>query len=383
MTAVTPVSLSSDMKFSVGQSGNTLRNITLSTVALIIAAIATATLVEATTDSDTARTYIYHAPWFYLLWGIIAVIGIHQVIKAKMWNRPWLFLLHISFVFILVGAFITSLTSTTSTLHLRQGVPTTNLPFALRLDSFIVDYYPDHTSPYDYRSMCSLYDGDTTAHKVVISMNHPLDYRGYRFFQSDYDPDSFGTILTLSHDPVGTPVTYAGYVMLAVGAIGCIVTGIRRRRFRVLFVCSLLLLLVASWLRWRFAYLMPVTQPVLRSPFLWIHVGIITVAYLLYLIAAIRPRHALLHTATLLLTLGIFLGAVWASLSWGTYWNWDPKESWALITMLVYSLPLHRRLVPFLQSQRAYNLYVRLALVTILMTFFGVTYLLGGLHSYV
>ena len=90
----------------------------------------------------------------------------------------------------------------------------------------------------------------------------------------------------------------------------------------------------------------------------------------------------LLVKAVLLLAIGIFLGAVWANVSWGRYWGWDPKEVWALITLLVYSVPLHRKSIKFLQTPKYYHLYMLLAFLTVLMTYFGVNYFLGGMHSY-
>ena len=83
-----------------------------------------------------------------------------------------------------------------------------------------------------------------------------------------------------------------------------------------------------------------------------------------------------------LLATGIFLGAVWANVSWGTYWSWDPKESWALITLLVYSIPLHNKSLPWFNSIRNYRIYSLLAFACLLMTYFGVNFLLGGMHSY-
>ena len=90
----------------------------------------------------------------------------------------------------------------------------------------------------------------------------------------------------------------------------------------------------------------------------------------------------MLYPAVFLLAGGIFLGAVWANVSWGKYWSWDPKEVWALITLLVYAVPLHR--TTFLAPHRpvAYHLYMLIAFFSVLMTYFGVNYFLGGMHSY-
>ena len=84
-----------------------------------------------------------------------------------------------------------------------------------------------------------------------------------------------------------------------------------------------------------------------------------------------------------MLACGIFIGAVWANVSWGTYWSWDPKEVWALITMLVYAIPFHSSLTGrLLSTPIRHHLFMILAFLTILMTYFGVNYFLGGMHSY-
>ena len=90
----------------------------------------------------------------------------------------------------------------------------------------------------------------------------------------------------------------------------------------------------------------------------------------------------MLYPALALLTAGIFIGAVWAEVSWGRYWGWDPKEGWALITMLVYTMVAHPSLLPRIARPRAYHIYCIAAFVSVLITYFGVNYILGGLHSY-
>ena len=90
----------------------------------------------------------------------------------------------------------------------------------------------------------------------------------------------------------------------------------------------------------------------------------------------------LLYPAVFLLTIGIFLGAVWANVSWGDYWSWDPKESWALITLMVYAVPLHSASIGIFRKPRFYHLYMVIAFLAVLITYFGVNYLLGGMHSY-
>jgi cytochrome c-type biogenesis protein CcsB len=83
-----------------------------------------------------------------------------------------------------------------------------------------------------------------------------------------------------------------------------------------------------------------------------------------------------------LLTMGVFLGAVWANESWGRYWGWDPKETWALVTVLAYAFISHMRMIPGLKNIFAFNLAALLGIASVIMTYFGVNYYLSGLHSY-
>mgnify|MGYP000379508923 FL=1 len=84
----------------------------------------------------------------------------------------------------------------------------------------------------------------------------------------------------------------------------------------------------------------------------------------------------------IMLTIGNFLGGQWANESWGRYWGWDPKETWALISIMIYAFILHMRLIPGLRSKWIFNLMSIIAYASILMTYFGVNFYLSGLHSY-
>jgi len=83
-----------------------------------------------------------------------------------------------------------------------------------------------------------------------------------------------------------------------------------------------------------------------------------------------------------MISIGTYLGGVWANESWGRYWGWDAKETWALVTILVYAFILHMRLIPKLKSLFAYNIATIFGLASVIMTYYGVNYYLSGLHSY-
>ena len=157
-----------------------------------------------------------------------------------------------------------------------------------------------------------------------------------------------------------------------------------------------------------------VSKPVLDSPLLCIHVMLVMIAYMLFALMAVGGAAALilnasgnvsgdapaqdglnpmverlyhidsvvLYFAVFLLAAGIFTGAVWANISWGRYWGWDPKETWALITLLVYSFGLHQSSLKTMRRPIAFHVFTLLAFACVLMTYFGVNCLLGGLHSY-
>ena len=604
-------------------------------LALMAIVIAVATVVEDAHGTRYAKGLIYSSLWFKLLWGSIAFSGIWLLWKRQLWLRFAVFMLHVSFLLILVGAFVTSVMSKGGSLHLRQGVPTgdflsdqervEHLPFLIRLDTFLIRCYPGTETPQDYISHITCQD-----QQYVISMNHIAKMDGYRFYQSSYDQDRQGSILSVNYDPWGTRITYFGYALLGLSMmiimlqrmrnrgksatsklllflllmcfgssayaalpvvpqekvssmergqvmwndrvtpigtmgqefllkvygkrsyhglsgtqvliswalsskewseepiikvkdkklrqqlgiegkyasmhdffdadnhyklsemaptravqevdekmglifmllqgtlihpvpagvkslsdtqvsielfynrinwtlwsmIGCFVFALfsfvfRKYWWHKLPILLLLAFLLASFfLRWYIAGRLPlsngyetmiflaiclvtgtylvhivayvpvlcagfmllvahlgemnpqITQlmPVLHSPWLSIHVSVIMMSYALLILSFMERR--LLEPAVFLLAAGIFLGAVWANVSWGTYWSWDPKESWALITLIVYSLPLHTQSLPWFRSTRNYRIYSILALCSLLMTYFGVNYLLGGMHSY-
>lgn len=144
-------------------------------------------------------------------------------------------------------------------------------------------------------------------------------------------------------------------------------------------------------------------MPVLQSPLLSVHVMVIMFAYSLFglitfvgiqgLVQSGRGNvskseslaalsHFLLYPAVFLLTIGIFIGAVWANVSWGHYWTWDPKEVWALITMLIYMAPLHSSRLRAFNSTKLFHWYCVIAFLSVLITYFGVNFILGGMHSY-
>lgn len=139
-------------------------------------------------------------------------------------------------------------------------------------------------------------------------------------------------------------------------------------------------------------------MPVLNSPLLSIHVSIIMMSYALLSLTFIcgimgicMQSHAeelqtlsriFLYPALTAMGFGIFIGAIWANVSWGNYWSWDSKETWALITFMIYAVVVHTQSLPIFRKPLTYHIYISLAFLSIAMTYFGVNYFLTGMHSY-
>ncbi len=141
-------------------------------------------------------------------------------------------------------------------------------------------------------------------------------------------------------------------------------------------------------------------MPVLQSPLLSIHVLSMMISYTLLglvmlngilglivkgneaKVSLMNLSKVIVTPAVFLLTFGTFLGAVWANISWGSYWAWDPKETWALITMLVYAFSIHGTSIKPFRNPTFYHIYTIVAFLSVLITYFGVNLILGGMHSY-
>lgn len=191
-------------------------------------------------------------------------------------------------------------------------------------------------------------------------------------------------------------MVYVGWITVLAGLI------FARRSTLTLALATLMggVILFVSNLNWLDPQITPLV-PVLKSYWLMIHVSVITASYGFFGIGAItglasllaiivgHPQRELriigelaLWIGLVLLAAGIFLGAIWANESWGRYWGWDPKETWALITLLVYAFITHSYHIPRLNNDFAFASLSLVAIATVLMTFFGVNYYLSGLHSY-
>ena len=386
-----------------------VRHITTVLIIILIAVLAAGTIVEKLHGSEFALAHVYATWWFVGLWALVAGLMVYMAVKCRLWKRMAVCALHASILFILLGALLTMLTGQHGRMKLEPNRPNSQffikngdeitkvaLPFSLVLDRFEIEKYPNSEKPKDYVSYLRLKDGDAQE-DFVISMNHILKHKHYRFYQSDYDEQG-NSVLDVARDPWGIGVTYVGYALLFVALVAILIE--RRKAFRAVtwsWIAALVVLMVVLYIR----MLTHPLLPVLRSPFFSFHISTIVTAYALLLgimvvgiIALFKPKDkarlerlkslstAMLYPAVALLAIGIFIGAVWANVSWGNYWSWDPKEVWALITLLIYAAPLHEKLWKTFQKPLFFHIYGIFAISSVFFTYFGVNLLLGGVHAY-
>lgn len=452
----------------------------------LIVVMGTATVIERYHGTEYTHQWVYDAPWFAVLWALLAVCG--SLYLWKWWRQQRLeskkqgrgkasayavMLLHAAWVVILIGGGITRCCALQGMVHLREYESTDRiellkpageeehiLPFRIALTRFHIDYHPGSRHPADFHSHIAIAQRKEVGNGIIdtadISMNHIYTHRGYRFYQANYDRDMAGSLLAVTRDPWGIGVTYTGYALLLAAILlmaytyrkrwnghkrqsgnstklkwvhlcawicctlyllerwirggtvpltngfetllvlswAILLVGMKHRTYLSSLLLAILFLLVAHLLEPNPNAVGPL-MPVLRSGLLYVHVSVIILAYALLTLCTVHslvalcrkksrqhPSTSLLSPAMALLAAGIFIGAVWANQSWGTYWSWDPKEVWALITLMVYAVALHRRSIPFLQQPRYYHLFICLSYLCLLVTYFGVNYFLGGMHAY-
>ena len=216
-------------------------------LALYAISMAVATFMEKAHGTMFAKMAVYYSPLFFLLQFLLVVnfvmiVARYHLLQSKRWG---LLLLHFSFIVILLGALITHVFGKEGILHLREGETSnriqvqTNLghgmfllPFQVELVKFTLTRYPGSMSPSSFESELLVHVDGTTRRERVY-MNNVLDVKGYRFFQASYDADEKGTVLSVNKDVAGRSVTYAGYFLLFIGSILCLVG--KNGRIRTLY----------------------------------------------------------------------------------------------------------------------------------------------------
>lgn len=236
----------------------------VSTILLLALAIAmaVATFIESEQGVMAARSLVYNATWFEVL---LALLGINVAgslfyYRTFSWSKISVPLFHLAFVLMLLGAFLTRYTGVEGTVLIREGQSSNQvvveglghitLPFELHLEDFVLERYPGSHSPSSYSSHVLVRDAEINREfKYHIYMNHILKYRGWRFFQTSYDQDEKGTVLTASRDVIGTPITYFAYFLSIVAMLASLFlpgTFFRKQLKRIGTSAAVLILVFAS-----------------------------------------------------------------------------------------------------------------------------------------
>ncbi len=348
--------------------------------------------------------------------------------RRQLWLRKMPFLLlHAGIFLVLFGGFFGAPDREDGQVLLEYNVPTHTayqandemlpLPFEMQIDTFYVDYYADGRSPKQFTTRFTIREigktmeprqGKAHTDKLLLTtaVNHPCSYRGYHFYQSNYDPvRGEYSVLKVVRDP-WIAVVWIGIVLLAIGACWqtthqwkahwgwWLAVGIVTIAFTVITLAKI-----------NFGTLMPA----LRSAWFIPHIGVYMIAYSLLAVASIlgiimlvnlslnkfdntKLHHllmGLLQTSSCLLLMGMLCGAVWAKQAWGDYWTWDPKECWALATWMLTLIGMHLKCPGAQASPPAKKVllvvFVLLSFAAMQMTWYGVNYLPSAevsLHTY-
>lgn len=422
---------------------NPLKKTLFALYVLVIVCMAAATVVEKYSGTDFVRSNVYGVWWFSLLWAVLTAAGIIYFLhhRCKSWSG---IALHLSFVVILAGAFVTHVSSERGTVHLRQGAyistcvmydrhnqpQDAQMPFQMRLDRFDVQC-PLQTLAIDFTKNLygkASYNGYTPEQVLT----------GWMFYADDWMQEP---MLRLKGAEMCDRLQLPGYVPVSQffnSAMGGYTLGPYVQEYyggnhdafhsqvaaidnKIQLIMELrngsLLKLFPYTNKGKTTWFSPTGdlpnamdrehQQFVRSIclLLSVHVSIIMMSFAMLSFTFISGLTALLlrlvsrtaqpkmvqlqqlslvflYPALAALGIGIFIGAIWANVSWGEYWGWDPKEVWALITFMIYAIPLHARSVAQLRRPTAFHLFMTLAFLTLVMTYFGVNYFLGGMHSY-
>lgn len=199
-------------------------------VLLIILAVGAAigTFIENDFGSQTAKQVVYNNLWYFLIFLLASINLILIFFKSKMYLVKAGAIYHLSFIIILIGASTTYYFGIDGTMHIREGEKANviivknkqiEIPFYVMLKDFELTRYPGSRSPSEFSSDVTIIDAQNNdTFDEHIFMNNPLTYEGYKFFQTSYDTDEMGTILSVNKDP-GVEITYLGYALLFLGLI--------------------------------------------------------------------------------------------------------------------------------------------------------------------
>lgn len=347
--------------------------------------------IEGTWKLQMFRTWGFLAIVVLLMFslGLVVIDGVRKKLSISY------ILSHMGLLIMLWGGFFGAPDVTDAMLVAEKGKATNiacsrdghavPLPFEVTLDEFTTTFYEDGLSPKQFTSTLVV-----AGRTVTTSVNHPLRFKGYRLYQSDYDRDGNRySVLKVVRNP-WLPIAFLGMALLAISAI----LGLRKAWKSKLVIPVMLALAVIftliSLAKINFGTLMPA----LRSLWFVPHLIIYMLAYSLLAISLISGIFALwgkegaadlsgklLHTASALLIIGMLCGAVWAQAAWGDWWTWDAKECWAAVTWLLTLVGTH---LPK-KNYKAVFVAILLSFAAMQVTWYGVNYLPSAdnsLHTY-
>lgn len=358
---------------------------------ILLVSAAMLSAVEGTWKLQMFRTWAFLAIVAMLMFSL----GLVTIDAIRTKKSTSYILSHLGLMVMLFGGFFGAPDVTDAMLVAEKGHATqvactrdghaVPLPFEVTLKEFDITFYEDGRSPKQFTSTLII-DGK----ELTTSVNHPLRFKGYRLYQSDYDMEANRySVLKVVKNP-WLPIVFIGMALLAIAAI----LGMRKTWKSKLVIPLMLALTVVFTLisiaRINFGTLMPA----LRSLWFVPHLIIYMLAYALLAISLISGIFALcgkqgaaelsgrlLHTASALLIIGMLCGAVWAQAAWGDWWTWDAKECWAAVTWLLTLIGTH---LPK-KNYKAVFVAILLSFAAMQVTWYGVNYLPSAdnsLHTY-
>ena len=209
-----------------------MKKSTFSLLIITIITLISATILEKFYGTPWVASNVYGSWWFVLLWAAVTITALIYIIQRRLYKQPYTLLLHLSFVVILLGALVTHYYGINGQIHLRMNEEPNNrfidsynqeqlLPFYLTLENFDIIPYPGTNNPMDYVSHINILEtkvdtDESLKSQSQLSMNNIASHQGYRFYQTSYDSDLRGSILSVYYDPYGITITYIGYFLLFV-----------------------------------------------------------------------------------------------------------------------------------------------------------------------
>lgn len=354
----------------------------------------------------TWTLHLYHTWFFVSLMSILGLCLIVTVVDDFRLFRSWASRFsHTGMLLVMLGMMLGAVwmedgkaivrSSASTRIAYTQDAQPMALPFDLQLRDFHIDFYEDGQSPKQFTSSIwvqYITSGDSLL--LTTSVNYPDYYRGYYLYQDSFDRDATAfSVIRVVRDPL-LPVTYMGFLLLAIGSVLAMANRWQWRRFWPVALVLTLVFGVISVAKVNFGTLMPALRSLWFVPHLIIYMlaysllALALIASVISLFPSMQVRwswlphtcSSLLQSASSLLLLGMLCGAVWAKQAWGDYWTWDAKECWAATTWLFTIAATHLSHTTHLKKMWQI-IFIALSFLAMQITWYGVNYLPSAQHS--